>query len=266
MKTHLVGYAALAACIFSATVAQASSINALHESPRVYDDFSTSTLTITNNYPTQAVIDDRNLTEDGIGGSWANRHDLELSSDGGATPHVFNIDDGFVLQAIFKMDVGSVSPRKEAGIRFNSTVTGDALFIVNSDAGEIVAFGGGAEFYSFSGGPQPDYVPGTEILLGVKYSGGTSSPRTLEYFIDRDPSTVGIGIESSGPLAWSNLENGPVDPTVGFYGQVSPIDDTDFMTITIDDIKFTPIPEPSSVVLSILAMCGLVGVVGRKKS
>jgi hypothetical protein len=232
----------------------------------VFSDFSTSTLNIANNYPSDIVIDDRDMTDDGMGGNFANRHDVLLSSDGGATAHVFDIEDGFTVKAIFKLETGSVAPRKEAGIRINSPVTGDALFIINSDAGEIVAFGGGAQFYSFSGGPQPDYVPGTEILLGLTYSGGTSSPRTVQYFIDRDPSTPG-GIEYSmgGPFAWSNLENGPTNFNVGFYGQVAPANANDFMTLTITNPMFANVPEPASVALVALGMLGFVGCAWRRR-
>ena len=72
-----------------------------------------------------------------------------LSSDAGASANVFSIDDTFTFKAEVTMRVGANSPRKEAGLRLNSPVTGDVLFLLNSDAGEIVAFGGGAPFALF---------------------------------------------------------------------------------------------------------------------
>lgn len=268
MRKLFVWCGALSACILPAVAQAAVNINGLFESPRVFNDFTTSTLNIdTSNFPVSATIDDRNLTDDGIGGNFANRHDLLFSSDGGTSPHQFDIDDGFTVKGIFNLEVGSVAPRKEAGIRINSPITGDVQFIINSDAGEIVSFGGGAQSYSFSGGPQPDYVPGTDILLGLTYSGGTSSPRTVDYFIDRDPSTPG-GIEFAiaGPFVWSNLENGPVNFNVGFYGQVSPANANDFMTLTIDNPMFVNVPEPSTLGLLTLAMFGLAACARRRRS
>lgn len=265
MRSYFVWCAAWGACLMPAMVARAVEIDGLFEVPRFFNDFTTSELTITNNFPVGASIDDRRLTDDGMGGNFANRHDLLLSSDGGASAHQFDIDNGFTVQGVFNLSAGSNSPRKEAGIRINSPITGDAQFIINSDAGEIVAFGGGAQFYSFSGGPQPDYVPGTDILLGLTYSGETSSPRTIQYFIDRDPSTPG-GIEFAigGPFAFSNLENGPVDFNVGFYGQVSPANADDFLTLTIDNPTFVNIPEPSTLALLGLALIG-VAVGARRR-
>ena len=168
-----------------------------------------------------------------------------FSSDGGSTETTFDINDVFTVQVEVKLDVGSNSPRKEAGIRFNSSVTGDALFLVNSDAGEIVAFGGGAPFNSFgSNNTGNGYTPGSTILMGIIYHGDTT-PRTSTYFIDRDPSTPG-GIETSAAQPWTNLENGPVTFTVGFYAQVSPANGTDFVTATFSNIS---IPEPSTGIL-----------------
>ena len=111
----------------------------------VFNDFPTSTLTFTNpgTNPGTVVIDDRNLVNAG-GGGFANRHDVLVSLDGNATNANFPISQGFTISTTLTLADGSNSPRKEAGIRINSSVTGDALFIVNSDAGEIVAFGGGA--------------------------------------------------------------------------------------------------------------------------
>ncbi len=64
-----------------------------------------------------------------------NRHDVLLSSDGGASAHVFRIDDSFTFSTLINLSDTLNSPRKEAGIRINAPVTGDALFIINSDAG-----------------------------------------------------------------------------------------------------------------------------------
>jgi hypothetical protein len=232
------------AALLVATPQTWGSINGLFENPRVFNDFPSSNLSIvTSNSVNPGSA---SITESNFGmGSGANRHDILLSSDAGASAHTFSIDDGFTLQAEVMLDAGSVSPRKEAGLRVNSTTTGDALFIVNSDAGEIVAFGGGAPFFIFGSGGT-GYTTGDTILMGIRYtpSGGGANgvPGTMEYFIDR-----GSGIETSGPLDWANLEGGPVDFNLGMYGQFSPFDDTDFGVATFNNIAY--VPEPASLLL-----------------
>jgi hypothetical protein len=279
MRSILLRFVTAAACLLPAVFAQADFfdsdgspevvIDGLNVAPRVFNNFPGSTLTITNDFPTKATIDDR-LAAPGGG---ANRHDLNLSSDGGTTAHTFDIDDGWTFQACLKLEAGDLSPRKEMGLRVNSSPAsgvGDALFIINSDGaignpgsgtGEIVAFGGGFPFHSFSNGPPDNYTVGTFIVMGLTYSGDSSSPRTIEYFIDRDPFSA-AGFESSGPLVWDNAENGPVDYNLAMYAQWAPFDTEDFITATY---CMNCIPEPSTLLLSAIAMIGLAGITRRSK-
>ena len=127
-------------------VAQAQ-INSVVPEPYVFFDRSDSTLTMTaSGNPGigtgQADILDQIPASTTMSG--VNRHDVLLSSDGGGSAHTFSIDDSYTFSTILNLSDTNNSPRKEAGIRINAPVTGDALFIVNSDAGEIVTFGGGA--------------------------------------------------------------------------------------------------------------------------
>jgi hypothetical protein len=119
---------------------------------------------------------------------------------GGVLDAVFDIDDGFIIGAHVTLNSGSAAPRKEAGIRLNSPVSGDALFLVNSDAGDIVAFGGGAPFFIFSSnGTGNGYTPGDTIFMQMVYEasegGANGVPATVIYNIDR-----GAGLETSCPL------------------------------------------------------------------
>lgn len=245
MKIVSLRNAALMGALAAFPAAALAQFNGIKVHERVFNDFGNSTLTITNSnsIPGSVTIDDRNLT----GNGWANRHDALISSDGGASAHVFSIADPFTVSARITLSAGSNAPRKEAGWRINSPVTGDALFLVNSDAGEIVAFGGGAPFKIFgNNGGGDGYVPGTPILMGMTYTpavgqSSLSNPGTIEYFIDR-----GNGIETSGPLNWSNLEGGPVNFTVALYAQVSPADGDDFITAEFSDIQ--AVPEPATMI------------------
>ena len=265
-----VKFAALAAIALLPASAMAQ-VNGWTSHPRVFNDFSTSTLTITNSNtnPGTVVIDDRNLTDDGQGGNFANRHDVCASTNGGGSDAVFSINQGFTMSANVSLAVGSNAPRKEAGLRINSPVTGDALFLVNSDAGEIVAFGGGAPFFIFgSNGGGNGYTPGTTITMGMTYTPGVpnttgATPATLEYFIDRLPGVPG-GEATSGPLAFSNTEGGPVNYNLCVYGQVSPANANDFITATFANLSVTVVPEPAS--LGLLSLAGVSLLVRRRKS
>ncbi|MBA3481621.1 MAG: hypothetical protein H0T51_07385, partial [Pirellulales bacterium] len=100
-------------------------INGLDPTPRVFNDFSTSTAVVTGVgiNPGIGSISDAAMVDDGMGGNFANRHDILLSADGGATPALFTIDDSFTFQTTLNLTVGSTTPRKEAGIRINSPIT-----------------------------------------------------------------------------------------------------------------------------------------------
>jgi PEP-CTERM motif len=256
------GAMALAAAWPGLSYAGVELTNGIKVNERVFNDFPGSTLSTVNNYPTVVQFDESNF---GAGG-FANRHDALASTDGGASAAVFDIDDGFIISAQVTLNVGSAAPRKEAGIRVNTTVTGDALFLVNSDAGEIVAFGGGAPFFIFgNNGGGNGYTPGDTIFMQMVYepSGGGANgvPGTVIYNIDR-----GAGLETSGPLSWSNLEGGPVNYSLGLYGMFQPqqlvgANSADFGRATFENISI--VPEPASVAFLGL---GMVSVGFRRRN
>jgi hypothetical protein len=251
-------------------------INSVKTNARFFNDFSTTTLGIVNpgtvnlGLPSTITVAESGFTDDGMGGNFANRHDFTLSANGGANNATFSINDSFTVSAIVNLSAGSNAPRKEAGLRINSGATGDALFLVNSDAGEIVAFGGGGPFYSFSAGAPPDYTPGTSILMGFSMTGGGAPgvPNTIQYFIDRTPLDP-AGVEYSAPLAFSNLEGGPVAYNVGMYVQATPnLQNTaEFVNTSFTDIRYSPapIPEPAAITCAVIGFIGL-GAFRRKLS
>jgi hypothetical protein len=132
------------------------------------------------------------------------------------------------------------------------------LFIVNSDAGEIVTFGGPFHLFGNNGGGN-GYTPGSTILLGVKEIGGGDGiggvPTTIEFFIDR-----GAGIETTGPLPWTDLEGGPLSFTVGVYAQGGANADGDFVNALFTDTTFTTIPEPGTFALVGMGLLGLLAI------
>lgn len=264
--------AAAAIAAISAVTAHAQ-INGLHVNDRVFNDFTTSDLTITHTnsvnqgfFGSSASIDETNYTDDGMGGNFANRHDIMLSRDGGASEFIFDIDQSWTFSTIVTLEAGSNAPAKEAGIRINSPITGDTHFIVKTN-GEIVVFGGGAPFFPFHAGANPDYVPGTPILLGMTMTafgdGNAAGKNTIQYFIDRMPFAAG-GEASSPVFGWDNTEGGPVNYHMGVYAQagVDLNNAQDFLSAGFNDIRF--VPEPGTAVMSILGLLALAGFRRRR--
>jgi hypothetical protein len=245
----------------AAVTVQGATINGYYTSARFFNDMPTSTLTITPAAPIGANPATITINDQFVG-TGNNRHDVLASADGGLTAYNHGIDDNFTFSTRLTLTAGFNTPRKEAGIRINSPITGDALFIINSDAGEIVAFGGGAAFYSFgNNGGGNGYTPGTSILMGVRHIAGGDGvggiANTLEYFIDR-----GAGIESSGPLAWSNDEFGPLNFQVGVYAQGGNNAATgDFINALFTDTTYTTVvPEPGTFTLVDMGLFGLLAI------
>ena len=243
-------------------------VNGIKTHTRVFNDFMNTALVVTNgNTVNQGPVlstagtVESGWEEDGQGGSFANRHLFTLSGDGGTTDKSFSINDSYTVSALVNLADSSNSPRKEAGFLIQPAFA-DAQFIVNSDAGEIVAFGG--PFYSFGQNSSSNgYTTGTTILMGYTMlaAGDGNGPlqNTIEYFIDRLPGVPG-GESSSGPLPYGNLEGGPpTNYTISLYTQSRPnlANIGELVNSQFSDIKFTSIPEPASCLLSVFGLIGL---------
>jgi len=205
-------------------------INSVAIQQRVFNDFPDSTLVITDNYPFEVKFEE---TAFGAGG-FANRHDALFSNDSGDLSRLFARDESFDISLDVKLDAGSDAPRKEAGLRINSSVGGDGLFIVNTDAHEIVAFGGALPFYSFNANNSLSFNNGDTINMRMIYRAADPGVAgTIEYIVDQ-----GSGPISSGELEFTNLELGVIDESmVGFYAQGAPADpSSDFNIATFTDI------------------------------
>ncbi|HMB95722.1 MAG TPA: PEP-CTERM sorting domain-containing protein [Tepidisphaeraceae bacterium] len=225
------------------TCALAQQFNGLHTASRVFNNFPSSTLVITNSntIPGSATISDSLFGP----GNGANRDDILLSEDNGTTAATLGIDQAFTISTTFTLTDGANSPRKEAGIRIISPSQGDTQFIVDSDAQEIVAFGGGAPFHEFGVGAT-GYIPGTPITLSLTYtpaSGGTSgaNPGSLTYAVDYPT----LGLSNSFTDIYTNLEGGPMGYQVGVYAQTDGVaGPSDFLNANF--AISASLPEPAS--------------------
>ena len=250
-------YATILGVALAAANGAFAQVNGYAIKPRVFNDNPGSALFFT---PPAFTANPTTISiYDGYTGAFggANRSDVLASTDGGATAHVFGIDDSFTFTTRVTLADGSNSPRKEAGIRFNSPI-GDMLFLVNSDAGEIVTFGGPFHLFGNNAGGN-GYTPGNSILLGVREHGAGDgvggNPSTIEFFIDR-----GAGIVTTGPLPWTNLEGGLPSFTVGVYEQGGANSAGDFTQVFFANTTMVGVPEPSTFALVGMGLFGLLAL------
>lgn len=212
---------AIAALLLTATLGMAAAAHAVPSTPaprpnaaiiktRVFNDCPSSTVTTTNNYPSQITIEDDNVDCFGF----ANLHVWTLSQDAGATEAVFDNPAHFRLSMDFKIEG---TGNGEGGIRVSPWYSHDAdgLFNVRSTDGEIACFGGRLPFYSFTGAYGLHYVKGDVIHLGVVYephSLSSSDPGQIEYTVTYHGTTY-----SSGFIPFDQ-GNASEDPPHGLWG------------------------------------------------
>jgi hypothetical protein len=231
----LLGVASLAS-------AQVSTIN----SARIYRQFTddtTSNYSFTNSYPGTIELSDLSVDTNSPG-TFANRDNWDFSADGGTTSYAFSNNDFFSVSMDVTLSLpsgSSVSPRKEAGFLL-STAGGQGQFIVNTDAHEIVAFGGPLPFYSFNVNNGLSYNAGDTVRLGMRYYLDTGDGmRKVIYSVN--------GIQSA-PQTFTNLEQGIIDgSTLGGYLQV-PISNghgDNGGDAVFGKVSIAAVPEPTSV-------------------
>lgn len=236
-RTMLAGTLLLVA---SGAFAQVSSINSAVVQPRVFNDDPASNFNSANNYPASILLDDQSVDKDGATGGFANRHVWTLSNNG-TSAYRFSNNDYFEAFMDVTLTGAPIAPRKEAGFLLD-TVGGQGQFILNTDAHEVVAFGGPLPFYAFPA----TFDSGETVRLGITYFQDFDGLRKIIYHAD--------GV-SSPTLAFGNLEQGIINnSTLGGYLQVGidPNTPTNFGTANFANISLTSVagvvPEPSALV------------------
>jgi hypothetical protein len=209
---------------------------------RNWNDSPTSTLTTTNNYPTQI-----RFQETGLNSGFANQHQWRFSSDGGASDHMFGTNDYWFMSMTVNLATNNPSIRKEAGFYLDGA--GDGKFMVASD-GEVAIFGGPLLFHTFGN----IYTAGTDIEIAWHYFFDTvDSLRKIEYFAN--------GV-SSGVKVFDNLEQGLLPNTIlGGYGQFA-ANATTPQTADAQFNNINAVPEPATMLA--LAM-GAGALIARRR-
>jgi hypothetical protein len=226
--------------------ADVSSINSAVLYPREFNDIPGATLTPLNFYPGFVVFSESGVSAP-IG--FANRDAWRFSANG-TTAYQFANTDYFEALMNVTLTGNPISPRKEAGFLLD-TIGGQGQFIVNTDAHEVVAFGGPFPFYAFPA----TYDSGKAITLGIRYF-QEDGKGMIVYSANGVQSPV---------LPFTNLEYGIIDgSTLGGYFQIvnDPANASNGGAALFQGIRIVAVPEPS--VLSLLGL-GIVALVFRRR-
>jgi hypothetical protein len=210
----------------SGAFAQISSINSATYHPREFNDIHGSSLTVVSNYPGLVAFEDKNVS---AATGFANRHVWRFSNNNGASAFQFSNNYFFTVTMTLTLTGDPALPRKEAGFLFD-TLGGQGQFILDTDAHEIVAFGGPLPFYAFPA----TFHSGDTVNLGMTYFMDTNGMRAIIY---------SANCLKSPPLEFSNLEQGIIDnSTLGGYIQVvnAPADPTNSAMAVFQNIKIGP--------------------------
>lgn len=221
-----------------------------------------ATLATTNTY--NGVTGGATVSDTAPTGTGTDRYALWLSENGGAT--AFTVQPGYSwsISADVTLTGGTITPRKEAGIDIGIP-SNDGEFILDTDAGEIVAFGGNAPFALFgnnsnatnnTNGNGNPFVNGQTIFMGEVYNAGA---QTLTYYAQN--LSENSPLFTSGP----NLAYVPPSPfTLGFYTQWSPSGPSDSDNVVFSNVQASiTVPEPATI--SMLAI-GTVALLARRRA
>jgi hypothetical protein len=146
----------------------------IHTRDQGHNGAPSSTVTVTNNFPSSVEINDSNVVN-AAPPDFANQSNWNLSPDG-TTDSAFSATASWSVS--FDLDLTSTGPTsldKEAGFWLNNSGGSGSpgQFIVKSD-GEVAEFGGNLQFIEFySANTAGDYQLGTTILMSLSYNGTT---------------------------------------------------------------------------------------------
>jgi len=242
--------------VASAAYGQISSINSVFLSPRVFNDVPGATFNSINAYPSFVAFSESGVSQ---ATGFANRDLWQFSSTG---TNAYQIQNGQYFTASMNLSLtgNPITPRKEAGFLFSTVNDGDIQFIVDSDAHEVVQFGG-ISFYSFNVSNGITYNSGQTINLGITYFQDPNNKNALQFWANGVPSPV----FEFGPSVGSGALDIGNGSTLGGYFQIvnDPNNSKNSGDALFSGISISVVPEPS--VLSLLGL-GIAALVYRRRS
>lgn len=212
--------------------AQVNTINSAVVTTRVYNDVPGATLSSFNSYPSLILFGEQNVS---AATGFANRDVWHFSNNHGATAYLFQNNSYFQATMSLTLNGDPTSTlRKEAGFVFNNPLNDGGEFILDTDAHEVVAFGGFLPFYAFPS----TFNSGDTVLMGITYE-NVNGVNSIRYSAN--------GVDSPW-LAMSNAELGVINnTTIGGYFQIQqdPNVPSNSGSATFQNISISAVPEPS---------------------
>ena len=235
--------------------AQISTINSVDVTTRQLNDVPGATLTSFNLYPSVILFGETGVSAPT---GFANNDAWQFSSDGGTSAYQFQNSDYFYASMTLQLTGTPSTPRKEAGFIFNTASVGTIQFIVDTDAHEVVQFGG-ISFYSFNANNIVSYNSGDTINLGLQYFKAPDGNNAVEFFANGNASPItefapGAGIGNGSTLGgYFQIANDPSNPANGGLA-------------IFQKVGIGPAPEPSSFALLGMGIVVLGVAVLRRRS
>lgn len=244
---------AMVVCVSTVASASVTDIASFVDAPRLFNDFSGSSLTFASNY--DAMGSSVTLQESDYGsGGFANRHVAWFGDMGGSSVD-FDYGDGFDMQMTMQINEASNVGNVEAG--FQADLFGLGLFGALTSNGEIAAFGSVLPFHSFGTGL---YNIGDELMLRMVHTPGDGegmgAPSTMEYMYNN--LTTGSGWVSSGAIDFTTTEGGipsAFDMFTGVGAQINSPAMDGVVDISYSNIT-AGVPAPATLGLFTLAGIG----------
>jgi hypothetical protein len=213
-------YALAVALVFAAATEANAQFTTINQAV-ISTNFENSTnlaeaqLTVVSNYPS---IISFTLTNAGNPNTTAFSpiQDLWQFSTNGTTPYLFGINEYYTATMNLTLTGNPVSPRKEAGFAFED-VDGNinGQYILDTDAGEVVAFGGNLPFYATA--LDHDFKSGETITMGITILQDSQGSNAIIYTANGFSSPP---LEFTGNAAYLVNGSTPAPYSLGGYFQL----------------------------------------------
>jgi len=209
-------YAAISSlALFAAAAdAQVSKINSANVMTNIVYSLTNTSLTVVSNYP--SVISFTVTNAGTTNTAFSADQDLWNFASNGVS-YLFQTNDYFTAYMNVTLSGSPASPRKEAGFAFQD-VAGNisGQYILDTDAGEVVAFGGNLPFYASPLNHQ--FVSGQTITMGVTIFKDGNGSNAIIYSANGISSPV---LEFYGNAVYLvNNNTTPAPYTLGGYFQI----------------------------------------------